>query len=58
MPSKSKNNTAYKYVFGPPSPDSPDVRKSRRVDKVESRCFHKDTCIGKCIMFLTKDYLY
>ena len=53
MPSKSKNNTAYKYVFGPPSPDSPDVRKSRRADKVVSRCFHKDTCIGKYIMFLT-----
>jgi len=27
--------------FIPLSPDSPDVRKSRRLDKVVSRCFHK-----------------
>ena len=46
MPSKKKCS-AYKAFLSPLSPDSPDVRKSRRLDKVVSRCFHKDTCIGK-----------
>ena len=46
MPTKKKCS-AYKAFFSPPSPDSPVVRKSRHLDKVVSRCFHKDTCIGK-----------
>jgi len=35
MPNKKKCNS-YKAIFGLPSPDSPDIRKSRRVDKVIS----------------------
>ena len=34
MPSKNKSNAAYKYIISPPSPDSPDLRKSSRADKV------------------------
>ena len=63
MPSKKKRS-AYKAFLSPLSPDSPDVRKSRRLDKVVSRCFHKDTCIGKykdaceISIYLSISYIY
>ena len=58
MPSKKKCS-AYKAFLSPLSPDSPDVRKSRRLDKVVSRCFHKDTCIGKYkVIMLSRKVIY